>query len=345
MVEPFIPGILRVFVFTSAFALLTWSLFELRGWNFSWLPLGLPSVLYLHFLLVYLIVGPLVILFSKFLNEAHRLIQDQPARPSTILIKDFVRTFYSASYFWMGVIAYLSVGIGLISYHNLKPAIPLINGNLYDDLLLHWDQQLSVGNWISVLENPTVTYFLDQVYFQMWTLGGISLAASASKPVLFWRFVATWALAYGLSMPISILFPALGPAFSHPNLFGHITATHSADVMSRLWNHYLAFQSDPLQTPIVKANGIVAMPSLHITIVFLSVFFLGKVVPQFKGILWTFLGLFIISTVYLGWHYLLDGLAGVLLGWVVLRISIRWFPDESSNRKVADKMRLIPSRT
>lgn len=98
--------------------------------------------------------------------------------------------------------------------------------------------------------------------------------------------------------------------------------------MNELWNNYQSFKMDPLNTSIVKGNGIVAMPSLHIALVYLSVIVLGKNSPRLRLISWGFLLLFIIATVYLGWHYLSDGIGGLLLGWFTYKISTQWFYEK-----------------
>ncbi len=220
----------------------------------------------------------------------------------------------------------------LVSYTNLKPASPLIDNALYDDLLCRWDSRmlhvLSFGGAITIPKYSTVTVFLDKLYFQLWTLAGITLAMTYRETVRFWRFTAAWCVAFGLSIPVSIGFPSLGPAFYRPDMFAHIGNTKSAAVMHKLWGNYLLFQMDPYNAAIIGFNGIVAMPSLHIAVVYLSVIKLGKLFPRLRLVLWGLFLLFVIATVYLGWHYLLDGIAGVLLGWLAFKISTRWFCEK-----------------
>lgn len=98
--------------------------------------------------------------------------------------------------------------------------------------------------------------------------------------------------------------------------------------MNGLWKHYLSFKTNPFGTSIGGGNGIVAMPSLHIALVYLSVVALGKRFAGLRLVLRGLLALFIVTTVYLGWHYLSDGVAGLLLGWLSYKISAYWFYEK-----------------
>jgi membrane-associated phospholipid phosphatase len=239
------------------------------------------------------------------------------------------KEYGTKEYLAYGALAYGIVYVALISYTNLKPAIPLLNNRLFDNFLFELDNTIfhliSLGGFLSFPKYAIITTLLDTIYFQMWTLACITLVVSYRDLASFWRVITSWCLAFGFSLPISILFPSVGPAFYKPELFTHIKNTYSAHVMSELWHHYLLFQKAPLTTSIVKANGIVAMPSLHIALVYLSVLVLGQHIPSIRRLLWLFLTVFVIATVYLGWHYLTDGLVGLLLGYVTYKISTLWF--------------------
>jgi membrane-associated phospholipid phosphatase len=303
-----------------------------HSWNFSWNPAGLASVLLLFFIVVHLGIGPFCVLFCDVIQEMRTNRDDAPRRSPLILLRDFAKKQYTMEYLLHGALAYCLVFGTLISYTNMKPAIPLLNHTLYDNLLFRCDSCvldiLSFGGLITLPKYSAVTVFFDTIYFQMWTLACITLVMSFPDRASYWRYTSAWCLAFGLSIPISILFPSLGPAFYEPDLFAHIGNTFSAEVMNDLWNNYQSFKMDPLNTSIVKGNGIVAMPSLHIALVYLSVIVLGKDSPRLRLILWGFLLLFIIATVYLGWHYLSDGIGGLLLGWFAYKISSQWFYEK-----------------
>jgi hypothetical protein len=311
-----------------------------RSWNFSWMPGGLPKILAFYFVVVHLGIGPLCILFCDVIGEMGKIRQHSSWRPPRLFLRDFAKRFYTARYLLNGALAYGLVCGALIGYTNLKAAIPLLDRTLYDDLLFRWDgylmHVLSFGGLVTIPTYSTVTVFFDTTYFQMWTLSCVTLVMTFRDTAGFWRFTAAWCLTFGLSMPISIFFPSLGPAFYKPELFAHMGNTHSAAVMRNLWENYLSFKMNPHNTSIVGGSGIVAMPSLHIALVYLSVIKLGKYFPRLRFILWGFLVLFMTATVYLGWHYLSDGIVGVLLGWLAYRISAWWFDEKFGGGSAGD---------
>lgn len=309
-------------------------IFWQNSWNFAWIPKGLPSVLAFFFLFFHLVLGPLFVIFFETLCEMKKILKnDNSWRRPRFMLKDIARKYYTVRYVLNGALAYGLVGAALVTYTNLKPTIPLLNGTIYDHLLFQWDgyllQILSLGGIVTIPRHFAVATFFDKIYFHLWTLACITLAMSFRDETKFWRFTAAWCLAFGLSMPISILFPALGPAFYRPELFAYMKDTGSAEVMERLWKYYVTFKGDPVHTPITIANGIVAMPSLHAALVYLSAIKLGKSLPGLRHVLSGIFVLFIIATVYLGWHYLSDGIVGIVLGWFAHKISTVWFYKEA----------------
>lgn len=303
-----------------------------HSWDFSWIPPGLTSLIMLFLFFIHLAIGPICRLFCDICHEIKEKNHSNSMRPPRLLLRDFAKKYYSVEYLVNGCLVYFLVFGSLSSYTNLKPAIPLINAALYDELLFRWDsailQILSFGGVLTFPHHSTITVFFDNVYFQMWTLACITLAITFRDRLNFWRLTSSWCLAFGLSIPVSFLFPSLGPAFYKPELFSHIDGTNSAKLMSSLLEHYVTFKMNPMETSIVSGNGIMAMPSLHCTLVYLSIIVLRKSLPSIGFVLWGFLFLYIIATVYLGWHYLIDGLAGILLGVIAYKISSLWFYEK-----------------
>ena len=86
--------------------------------------------------------------------------------------------------------------------------------------------------------------------------------------------------------------------------------------------------------------GISAMPSLHVGVAFLTllaVFSKTKsVVLRFAAI--AYLGVILVGSVHLGWHYLLDGvvaIAGVILIWLASRKFAGWIEEADAVRAVS----------
>ncbi|TGU72335.1 phosphatase PAP2 family protein [Geomonas terrae] len=296
--------------------------------DFEWLPANLGSGMAFIFFYFHATIGPLFHLFSDLLAETKHLLFNEPRRHAVRVLRDFF-SGYLRNYLFNGAMAYMAVYGVLVSYTNLKPSIPLLNDRLYDDILFRCDSWIlklvTLGGHFIIPKNPSITHCFDTMYFFLWPLACLTLLLASREEVVFWRYTSAWCIAFVLSLPFSILFPTMGPAFFKPELYQHISGTCSAGAMERLWSHYQSFKSYPLQTPIVTANGIVGMPSLHIALCYLSSLAIGTLYPRLRFFMAGVVFLFVVATVYLGWHYLLDGLGGIGVGWIAHKISCRWF--------------------
>ena len=124
---------------------------------------------------------------------------------------------------------------------------------------------------------------------------------------LVWSFV--------LTRVIAIYFPSQGPAFFRPSMFD-LSGTTSGEVQ-RVLALYMAGQ--------VPQNGMLpgtmAMPSLHVGMPFLATWLLARSLPR---TLWVTLPWFVLnwaSTVFLGWHYALDGVGGIAIAFIALGLA------------------------
>ena len=79
----------------------------------------------------------------------------------------------------------------------------------------------------------------------------------------------------------------------------------------------LEFLRDPVEA---AGQHIAAFASLHVSMIFTAVVtaHLLGLGPRVRITLWTVLTLSVIATVYLGWHYVIDDVAGVVLALVAV---------------------------
>lgn len=138
----------------------------------------------------------------------------------------------------------------------------------------------------------------------IWILGGNALALvfSSAGPVYFER------LGHG---------DTFVPLMAHLDQVSQLTTVWALNVQEMVWNSYLE-----------GANiGISAMPSMHLatsTLMALYAFhhsrWLGRVMVGFVGII-------LVGSVYLGWHYAIDSYLGIavgLLGWRLAVWLVGW---------------------
>jgi hypothetical protein len=121
------------------------------------------------------------------------------------------------------------------------------------------------------------------------------------------------------------LLPSLGPAYADPAAFAMLPHTEVTHLQGLLMSDRLQFLRDPdVGTP----QAIAAFASLHIAMSFtaLAGAHLLGLDRRLKAALWLWLLLTSVATVYLGWHYVVDDLAGLVIGAVSLALA-RVFTD------------------
>ena len=108
------------------------------------------------------------------------------------------------------------------------------------------------------------------------------------------------------------LLPSLGPIYYEPQAFAHLPHSEVTRLQDMLLDQRVEFLVHPTTaTP----QSIAAFASLHISMSLtaaLAAHLLG-LGRRLKIALWTWLALTTLATVYLGWHYVLDDIAGLVI--------------------------------
>ncbi len=118
---------------------------------------------------------------------------------------------------------------------------------------------------------------------------------------------------WGLGIASYFLLPSLGPIYADPAAFAGLPYTEVTRLQGVLLDQRLDFLRDPATgTP----QSIAGFASLHISMSFTAALAahlvgLGR---RLKIALWTWFAVTAVGTVYLGWHYVLDDIAGIVLG-------------------------------
>ena len=178
--------------------------------------------------------------------------------------------------------------------------------------------QLEEGLFAILLASPlNVPTFWDGVYFFVWSglfLGSSVLFVTGHKH-RFFLLVTALVWAYVLTRVIAIYFPSQGPVFFMPEMF-NLSGTISAETQ-RMLTLYMRGQIP--QSGMLP--GTMAMPSLHVGMPFLLTCLLARALP---GTLWLTVPWFLLnwaSTVFLGWHYAVDGLGGIAIALIALGLA------------------------
>ena len=126
-------------------------------------------------------------------------------------------------------------------------------------------------------------------------------------------YAAALSLNWVLGAATYFLVPALGPVYAFPEWFAALPHTEATRLQQMLLDDRVGFLADPANgTP----QAIAAFASLHVAMSFTAL-----VTAQLVGAgrrlriaLWAWLVLTVLATVYLGWHYVVDDVAGIAIG-------------------------------
>ena len=228
-------------------------------------------------------------------------------------------------------------------YVSMKINIPFVVPFSWDATLAAWDRALLFGQdaWVlthAVFSTPLASAIIDGLYITWFFavyLGFLLFAALPMNSHLRLSFM----LAFGLSWAVggsvlATVFSSAGPVYMEA-LFDDATfaplMTRLAEqsevitlralaVQDTLWQGY----NDPNYAPV----GISAFPSMHNCVMIVLVLGFFKL-NRTAGIAMSLLALaVVIGSVHLGWHYLVDSLAGLVLGWLIWVVSgriARWW--------------------
>ncbi len=239
-------------------------------------------------------------------------------------VRAVVADRWSASRLVLVAVGLASFYVTYVSYRNLKGALPFVRDSLADGPLLALDRAFLLGSDPStvlhaLLGTGVAAYVLSAVYIAFLGFVPVSVAAS-----LVWTrdtgrgawYVTALGLCWSLGAASYYLIPSLGPVYARPGLFSDLPVTGVTRLQESLLAARVEVLTDPWATNAL--HGVAAFASLHVAIIFTA-----ALVAQRMGLarglryaMWVFFVLTVLSTVYFGWHYLLDDIAGAGIGWV-----------------------------
>jgi membrane-associated phospholipid phosphatase len=168
-----------------------------------------------------------------------------------------------------------------------------------------------------LLGTGTAAYVLSAAYLLYLLFVPISLGAA-----LIWGrnvrigswYVTALCLNWLLGAVSYYLVPSLGPVFVHPERYAGLPETGVSLLQESLARARLEVLADPTGADAIA--GVAGFASLHCSVVFTAVLMahLARLPLFVKAALWVFLLLTITATAYFGWHYLIDDVAGLLIG-------------------------------
>jgi len=222
----------------------------------------------------------------------------------------------------------LSFYITYVSYRNLKSQLPFIEGrdHKFDrelfslDKALFWGHEPAIvlhdllGNGISAEALSTVyLWFLPLVPFAL----AVWLVWSRNLGFGYW-FATSQCIAWTLGTVSYYALPTLGPGFQHPWLYTTIDDTAAGHLMNsladtRVWAVNTSAPS--LMNLTNFLSGVAGFASLHVAITLLVALMIQytTTIRWLKIVFWVNTCITAVATLYFGWHYVADDIAGVAI--------------------------------
>ncbi|MBD3912999.1 phosphatase PAP2 family protein [Nocardioides hwasunensis] len=212
--------------------------------------------------------------------------------------------------------------VAYVAFRNLKSYVPFVTDRLADAELARIDRTLWLGHDPAVvlhdLLGTTWANWVVAAVYLIW----IGLVPTSLAIALVWTRRSTYGAWYVTAISIdwllgAILYyavPSLGPTYSYPQWFASLPRTPNSAVRDTLLSDRIEVLAGPWDTHTVQT--IAAFASLHVAVmVTLCLVVEAMRLPALVRVAaWGFLALTTVATVYLGWHFFLDTLAGAVVG-------------------------------
>ena len=215
----------------------------------------------------------------------------------------------------------MSFYVTYVSYRNLKNFLPRVNGTTHDLLLHRLDKALMFGNEPAVLLHQVLgedyaAHILAAVYVLFLPIAPLSLIVYLvwSRNISYGCWYATaQCIAWALGTLSYYLLPTLGPNFAFVWLYKDLDQTSVAALQSSLWNSRIDVLWEPQTTDSIQS--VAGFASLHVGIILTLALITHYTVRHswIRRSMWVFFALTVLSTLYFGWHYIADDIAGALI--------------------------------
>jgi len=208
-----------------------------------------------------------------------------------------------------------------LCYRNVKSYLPLARPEMVDSDLANFERGVFGTDPATLMHQLLGTGVSAQVLSTVYLLFltfvpisvGVALVWSSDRAGGLW-WVSVLSINWVLGVASYFLLPSMGPAFVEPHLFASLPDTGTESLQAALMEDRRAFLADPVGSG--QLQSIAAFASLHVSIVFAGalVAHLLRAPRLLRIAMWVYLGLTFAATIYFGWHYVVDDIAGFAIG-------------------------------
>ena len=258
-------------------------------------------------------------------------------------VRSYSRERWTRSRLALVVVGLLSFYVVYVAYRNLKGFLPYVRYHTkYDEVLLKLDRALAFGHdpaavLHSVLGTGIAAHVLAIAYVGFLIFVPLSLGAALvwSKNVAtgFW-YVTALCVNWVLGVASYYWVPSLGPFISNAKAFVDLPNTGVTSLQSALVKGRQSYLEDPHATDSVQS--VAAFASLHVSVILTATLICHYVIPSrlVRWSMWVYFCLTVLSTIYFGWHYILDDIAGLAIALLAV-----WIGAKTTGHQMAPQRR------
>jgi hypothetical protein len=235
-----------------------------------------------------------------------------------------VRTHWTRQRLTLVVMGLVCFYATYVSYRNLKSYLPFVMGDTKYDRTLHLiDRMLMFGHEPGLvlhhlLGTGVAAHVLSYVY--LWFLPLVPLALTAwliwAKNITYgYWFATSQCVAWALGTLSYYALPTLGPGLAYSYIYTDLPKTPTSQLMESLVNVRMEVRLGGVEGAVQSVAGFA---SLHCAITLLVAMMIQYTVRNrvLRVVFWVNFVLTVIATIYFGWHYITDDLAGVMIALV-----------------------------
>jgi hypothetical protein len=249
-------------------------------------------------------------------------------------LRSYFRRIRTAGWLLLTLRIYVGIVAAAFGYMWLKVSIPLINERLWDRQLWNLDVWLHGGIspslFLTGLFQGTILVTLVDWWYASWlwtSLIGMTFFCCFPQARVRRQVIYSHLLLWIAGVWLYLAIPALGPVYVRPSDFAEVRKELPINVGSqdKLWVNYQKVL-EGRDGPVPQLNptrGIASMPSLHVAAHWLLMLWARRRArPLFMPFALATAATFVASIVT-GWHYAVDGYAGIVLAQLVYWVSLR----------------------
>ncbi len=272
------------------------------------------------------------------------LLVVRPARPLGYIWAEWRRGPLNSERLIRAIPVFIGFIFFFSTFTSMKQLIPGINPFSWDKEFTALDKMLHFGidPW-RILYAPFSLPIIDKLYnvftyalnvnYNAWLVAVFAALYwqlfDKSNPVVrmqfFFAFLLTWAINGTL---LATIFSSAGPCFLE-RLNGSEYYTPLMDQLHAANEHFKIFAvstQDKIWSAASKSEsmvggGISAMPSIHVTTALLFLLLARALNTKYQALFMIFFALIVIGSVFLAWHYAVDGYLAILTTYALWQFS------------------------